>query len=416
MTRVMGLALALLVSAAACGSSGTEGGGVELVASDRARQEPPAAAPTGEVVAGLDGFAGRAERILAREAGNTVLSPMSIAAAFAMAEAGARGSTVDDIARAFGFPDQPGLHEAMNALTAALDDAQSDDVTLALANAVWAQSGFEIERGYLDTLATQYGAGVRATDFVDDPGGSREAINGWVAEATRDRIPDLLGEDAISDDTRAMLVNAIYLKAAWDTPFSEDTTADAPFHRGDGSTVDVPTMHARGLRARYARGDGYTAVELPYVGDSLAMLIVVPDDPAALDGGTGVRLPSLGEVASDLTAGRVNLALPKWETRAALDLGPLMTELGLAIPGGDLSGIAPDLEIGTAVHAADITVDENGTEAAAATAVGVELTAAPVEDRPVDVTVDRPFLFEVRHVESGAPLFAGRVTDPAASS
>jgi serpin B len=133
---------------------------------------------------------------------------------------------------------------------------------------------------------------------------------------------------------------------------------------------------------------------------------VVPD-------GAVEDLPPLGDVANGLTDGRVDLALPRWETRAALDLGPVMTELGLPIPGGDMSGIAPDLEIGTAVHAADITVDEAGTEAAAATAVGMELTSAPV-DGPVTITVDRPFLFAVRHVGTGAPLFVGRVVDPSA--
>jgi serine protease inhibitor len=419
---------AIVIGAAGCsdgsgGSSGSDGeaqgGDVQLVASDQPRQEPAAGAPTAEVTSGLDAFGQRAERIVAAEGGNTVLSPMSLAVAFAMAEAGARGQTVDDIAGVFGFPDQPGLHAAMNALTAALADAnrsggedESEEVVLALANAIWAQSGFDIDTGFLDTLARQYGTGIQTTDFVDDPAGSREAINGWVAQATRDRIPDLLGEDAIGEDTRAMLVNAVYLEAAWATTFAESGTRDEPFHRADGSTVDVPTMHTVGLDARYARGNGYTAVELPYAGGDLAMLIVMPDAGTALD---DAGLPPLGEIAVGLTGGLVDLALPRWETRAALDLGRVMTELGLTIPGGDLSGIAPDLEIGTAVHAADITVDEHGTEAAAATAVGMELTAAPVRDEPVAITVDRPFLFEVRHVETGAPLFLGRVVDPAAT-
>jgi serpin B len=350
------------------------------------------------LVAGIDRFASSVERILARTGGNTVFSPTGVAAAFAMASAGARGRTVDDIARVFGFPDQPGLHSAMNALTAALDGI--DDV--AVANSLWAQAGFSIEPPFRDTLALHYGAAVWMTDFMHDPGGSRSAINGWVADATRDRIPQLLDEGAIGERTRLVLVNAVYLKAAWRTPFDEGATFEAPFHRADGTTVSVPTMHASGLDARYVVADGYTAVELPYVGGELAMLIVVPDDG-------GAPLP---QVDTNLTAGPVNLALPKWESRVALDLASVMTELGLPLPGGDLSGIAPDLEIGTAVHAADITVDETGTEAAAATAIVIRTTSAVIGHPPVDITVDRPFLFAVRHVDTGAPLFVGRVMDP----
>jgi serine protease inhibitor len=376
---------------------------VVVVASDLAREAPPAGLGVAEVVAGLDAFASSAERMLAGGGGNTVLSPLSMAVAFAMASAGARGRTVDDIAGVFGFPDQPGLHPAMNGLTAVLD-GQAD---LSLANSLWTQAGFAIEAAFLDTLAVHYGAGVRTTDFVRDPGGSRQAINAWVASATRDRIPDLLDEGAIGERTRLVLVNAVYLKAAWRTAFDPVATADAPFHRADGTTVSVPTMHLAGLDARYAVGDGYVAVELPYEGGELAMLVVVPDSP-------GAALPQLGALVGSLGAGAVNLALPRWESRAALDLGSVMTELGLPLPGGDLSGIAPELEIGTAVHAADITVDERGTEAAAATAIVIRATSAVIGPPPVDITVDRPFLFAVRHVESGAPLFVGRVVDPSA--
>lgn len=367
------------------------------------------AGPT-ELVAGIEGFARSVERILVRRGGNTVFSPTGVAVAFAMAAAGARGRTVDDIARVFGFPDRPALHEAVRAVTAVLEGAGpgfgSDDVDIALASAIWAQAGMDIRPGFVDTLAGHYGAGVRTTDFVGDPAGSRRAINGWVAEATRARIPELLGRDAITDDTRVMLVNAVYLRAAWSRAFPPDATADRPFHRADGSTVEVPTMRAAGVPARYGSGDGYTAVELPYVGGELAMLVVVPSDRSA-------GPPALGEVAAGLRSGRVDLALPRWETDAAVDMGPVLTELGLPVPGGDLGGIASALEIGVVAHAATITVDENGTEAAAATAVGVELVSART-DRPVEVTVDRPFLFAVRHVGTGAPLFVGRVMDPSA--
>lgn len=172
-------------------------------------------------------------------------------------------------------------------------------------------------------------------------------------------------------------------------------------------------MRDGSLQTRALVGEGYTAVELPYVGDALAMLVIVPDASTTVDDVlAGLSEGGLGTVADGLSAATVDLTLPRWDTGEATDLAPLLTELGLPIPGGSLDGVAPDLEIGAAVHAADITVDEAGTEAAAATAVGLEATSAPLDGEIVTVVADRPFIFAVRHVETGAPLFVGRVADP----
>jgi serpin B len=401
----------------------------QLVASDRSRREAPPGAPVGPVVAGMGAFARSVDRILARPAGagagagagaavgvgvgNTVFSPLSIAAAFAMAWAGARGRTVDDIARVFGFP-ADGTHAAMNALAAALAGAASDEVVLDVANSLWVQDGFDVSPAFLDVLATDHGAGVWSTDFAGDPGGSVRAINGWVAERTRDRIPELL-EGPIDPLGRVVLVNAVYLKAAWAAAFDPSATEDLPFHLAGGDAVPVPTMRAAALEAGHAAGDGYTAVSLPYAAGRLAMLVVVPDAGTTLDD-LAAGLPPLEDVAGALTPASVDLALPRWESRAELDLAPVLGELGLRIPGGDMTGIAPDLELGSAVHAADITVDESGTEAAAATAIVVRTVAYRPPPPPVTVTVDRPFLYAVRHVPTGAPLFLGRVADPRSST
>lgn len=417
------VAVALAATAAACGGD-DEGAGddvtagdVVMVRADVERVAAPDAAPVDELVAGIDGFALEAERLMAAEGGNTVLSPVSIATAFAMVAAGADEPTADRIADVFGFPDQPGLHEAMNALTAGLDQAnRSDDdgeVVVETANALWAQIGFDIDPSYLETLAAQYGAGVPTTDFEDDPDGSRRAINESVAEATRDRIPDLMPEGTVTEDTRAVVVNAVYMTAPWATQFDDELTEQGTFHLADGATADVPMMRDPSLSTRAAVGEGYTAVELPYVGGDLAMLLVVPDASTSLDDVVaGLGDGGLAAVADGLATATVDLTLPRWDTESATDLAPLLTELGLPIPGGSLDGIAPDLEIAAAVHAADITVDETGTEAAAATAVGIEVTSAPMPGDVVTVVADRPYLFAVRHVETGAPLFVGRVADP----
>ncbi len=415
--------MVLATGSAACGSDGEDEaapvGDVVVVEADVARVAPSGAAPVDQLVAGIDAFGLDAEQLMAAESGgNTVLSPVSIATAFAMVEAGADEATAGQIADVFGFPDQPGVHEAMNSLTATLDqanrtDPEQGDVVLDAANTLWAQSGFDIEPPFLDTLAAEYGAGVPTSDFENDAEGSRRAINDSVAEATRDRIPDLMPEGSVNRETRAVVVNAIYLKAPWAHELSEDSTAPGPFHLADGSTADVPMMHDSSLAVRAAVADGYTSVELPYVGGALAMLLVVPDEATTLDDVlAGLGDGGLAAVTDTLADSTVDLTLPRWDTGSAIDLAPLLTDLGLPIPGGSLPGVAPDLEIGAAVHAANITVDEAGTEAAAASAVGMELTGAPMPGEIVTVVADRPFLFAVRHVETDAPLFIGRVADP----
>ncbi len=426
-TLASGLVLSLVI-AAGCGDDAGPGadetageGDVVMVKADVERAAPAPGAPVDEVVTGVDAFGLRAEAVLAAESGgNTVLSPTSIAVAFAMVSAGADDATADDIAGVFGFPGVPGLHEAMNSLTAGLADANSTDpelgdVVLDQANSLWAQSGFDIEPDFLDVLAAQYGAGVPTTDFEGDPEGSRAAINDAVAEATRDRITDLMPEGSVTEDTRAVVVNALYLKAPWAAPFLPEATEQQQFHRADGTTVEVPMMRAGSLDARAAVHDSYTAVEVPYLGGELAMLLMVPTGEATLDDVlAGVAADGLGTVAAGLADATVDLTLPRWDTATAADLAPIMTELGLPIPGGQLPGVAPGIEIGGAVHAANITVDEAGTEAAAATAVGLALTAAPLPGDIVTVVADRPYLFAVRHVDTGAPLFVGRVADPSA--
>ena len=416
---VAGLLAATLV-VAACGSdddSATDDvstGGGELVKADVARSTPAADAPVDAVVSGLDGLA--VQLAAQSEDGNLVLSPTSIGVAFAMAEAGAGEATAAQIAEVFGFPDQPGVHEAMNALTGQFDAANEDtdqgEIILELANALWAQNGLEMGQPFLDTLAGEYGAGVDTTDFAGDAEGSRSAINGWVSDVTRERIPELVPAGMITPETVTMLVNAIYLKAPWAVPFSEESTDDQPFHLADGTTVDVPTMHGSQLHSDAAEGDGYTAVELPYAGGQLSMVVLLPDEGTALaDFEAGLTGARLQEIVGGLQPATVDLDMPRWEAETALDLGPSLSALGLPIPGGDLSGIAPGTELAAAVHAANITVDEKGTEAAAATAVMGATSAAPA-DEILHVTIDRPFLFLVQHVETGAPLFYGRITDP----
>jgi serpin B len=398
------------------GGGGSDPSGVDVVKADLARVNAPADAPIDQVAQGMRDFA---LRLAASEDAteNVVLSPTSIAVAFAMAEAGASDATAADIAEVFGFPDQPAVHEAMNALTATLDAANhpgneqgSEGVTLELANAIWGQQGLEFGPEFLDVLATQYGAGVDTVDFAGDPEGAKAAINGWVSDVTRQRIPELL--QSVDPQTVVALVNAIYLKASWQTQFSEESTSDEPFTLTSSSTVNVPTMHDSSLSTSASIGDGYQAVKLPYDGNELSMVVVVPDEGTSLaDFESGLDGARLGQILDGLESAAVDLSLPRFEASSALDLAEPLSALGVQIPGGDLSKVAPgvDVTIGQAVHAANITVDEKGTEAAAATAI-MGLTSAPAEI--VTIKVDRPVLFVIQHDETGAPLFYGRITDP----
>jgi serpin B len=216
-----------------------------------------------------------------------------------------------------------------------------------------------------------------------------------------------------------ILVNAIYLKAPWAIPFDENVTRLAPFSLLDGSTVEVPFMARSDKSMDYAAGDGWRAVELPYAGDELAMLVLLPDEGAlgAVEGELSGNL--IDRAASALAPTDVVLELPKWDIETKVELSTMLAALGMPTAftdAADFTGMTTDeaLQIGFVVHQANITVDEAGTEAAAATAVGIEATAAPVEEpEPILVTVDRPFLYALRDRETGAVLFLGRVTRPA---
>jgi serpin B len=353
---------------------------------------------------------------------NAVLSPASIVLALAMARAGARGDTageMDLVLRSVASDAHPSW---LNALDAALatrsgtfkDRANKDaDVLLRIANQSFAQRDLPWEADYLDALAARFGSGLRLVDFIRDAEGARLDVNAWVAERTEGRIPELLPQGSVDELTRLVLVNAIYLKAAWLSPFDEKATCPGTFHRLDGPGMDVPMMHGT-FGARYAEGDGWQAVELPYVGRQLAMLIVLPDElpafEAALDGA------SLGKIAAALEDERVALSLPRFGIESKLTLNEVLSAMGMPLAfdpdRADFSGITPvdDLYISGVIHQANIDVDEEGTEAAAATAVVMGIVSMPPE--PIPVAVDRPFLFALRDLETGAILFLGRVVEP----
>ncbi|HEY5520558.1 MAG TPA: serpin family protein [Candidatus Limnocylindrales bacterium] len=357
---------------------------------------------------------------------NIVFSPTSIALALAMARAGARGQTaaqMDAVLHGLGSDDQA---PAINALDAALNsrsgtfqsfDGKSYNVTLSVANAPFAQRDEQWQQAFLDALAQRFGAGLRLVDYKSDPDGARVQINQWVSDKTNGRIPELISQGMLDTLTRLVLVNAIYLKAPWAQPFDPNATQDKPFSLLDGSSATVPTM-AMTAEQSYASGQGWQAVDLPYVLNKLALTIILPADFNSF--AAGFTADKLDQITSSMKTSEVDLTLPRFDTQTTADLSSMLGGLGMPLAfdpnTADFSGMTTQepLYIAFVIHQANITVDEKGTEAAAATAVGVSAGAMPVD--VAKMHVDHPFLFALRDLDTGAVLFMGQVTDPSATS
>ncbi len=354
---------------------------------------------------------------------NAMLSPFSIATALSMLYPGARGATAEEIAAVLNLTvDDATLHAVRNHIDAALatppppmgEEDTRQPFTIRPANSAWGQGGYPFLNEYLQTLAENYGAGLRVVDYVGDPEGSRALINDWVEEATEDRIQNLIPEGAITVDTRLSLVNAIWFKANWFEPFNPERTAPGEFTLLDGTQVDVPLMHAN-LRTGYANTDLFEAVRLPYAGDA-AMVVLLPKQGSPADLAAALSPADLELAWGDHL---VDLTLPSFEFEAELALADALKELGMVTAfqppqngdGADFTGITEirELYVSGAFHKTFIALDEEGTEAAAATAIVVSVESAP---SPATFTADRPFLFWIEHTTTGEMLFLGQVTNP----
>ncbi len=404
----------MLASACSSSADSTE------IKSDLARNTAPdvSAAELDELVAGNTAFALDLYGQVRDEPGNLFMSPYSVSMALAMTYAGAEGDTATQMADALHFTlPADRTHAAFDALDLALasrgQTARSDTIPFRLttANAMWSQEGTQFETPFLDTLAVNYGAGMHVVDFMADPDGSRQTINQWVADRTNDRIKDLLPQGSVDELTRLVLTNAIYFSGAWQYPFDAGNTADRPFQTPTG-TVQVPSLH-RSAELRYKAGEGYQVAELPYDGGELGMTLIVPDgDFSSFE--SSLTPAALADVVTGLQAYDLDLTMPKFEFDTPLSLADALQALGMTdafSDAADFSGMdgARDLQITGVLHKGFVSVDEDGTEAAAATGVVVGPTAAP---EPATLVVDRPFLFLIEDFQTRTILFLGRVVDP----
>jgi len=395
-----------------------------ILQSEKQREQSPEIAPA-DIFYLTDGnsvFAFNLYKLLSQEEGNLFCSPYSISAALAMTYAGAREDTEKQMADTLQFSlSQNQLHPAFNSLDQELasrgEGAKGQDgegFRLNIVNAIWGQKDYAFLTSFLDTLAENYGAGLRILDFISETELSRIAINDWVSDETEGRIEDLIPQDAISQMTRLVLTNAIYFNAAWQYPFEDGATSPGIFYLLNGDEVTVPMMEQQESFS-YTKADNYQAVELPYDGQELSMVILLPNSGQFETFEKDIEYQQVKDIIENLERREVRLTMPKYEFDSSFGLKRTLIDMGMPVAfsvGADFSGMTgeKDLFISDVIHKAFVSVDEAGTEAAAATAVIMELTAMP--ETPIEVTLNLPFIFLIRDIETGAILFVGRVMNP----
>jgi serpin B len=383
---------------------------------------PPSPNPTApaadkaEAAKGNTAFALDLYAKLRTREGNLFLSPASISTALAMTYAGARGTTADEMAKVLHFTLEPDrLHPAQGALLAGLRGGQASSSRVEVANALWAQKGHPFLSAFVTIKRDDYGAALHGVDFVGAAPEAARAINAWVARQTQDKIKDLVGADDLDANTRLVLTNAVYFKAAWQSPFSRSGTHDASFHVTAREDVTVPLMHKAG-HFRHLAADDFQALELPYAGGGLSMVVFLPKKVDGLaDFEKRLTAANLGRWLEGLADATVVVGLPRFKVSGRLKLKDTLSSLGMAsafASGADFSGMdgTKELFISAVTHEAFVDVTEQGTEAAAATKVVITKDEGPREE--LLFVADHPFVFLIRDRRSGSILFLGRLVNP----
>ncbi|HEY1901802.1 MAG TPA: serpin family protein [Terracidiphilus sp.] len=378
----------------------------------------PPTADQAAVAEGNNAFAFDLYAQLRKQNGNLFFSPESISTAFAMAYAGARGATASEMAATFHFtlpPDR--LHPAMGALLTSLNAAHPG-YQLHVADALWAEKDFTFLDNFLKLTASDYAAGFNRVDFKTAPEAVRQTINQWVEQKTEDKIKDLLPPGSINPATRLVLTNAIYFKGDWQTQFAKASTEDEDFHLSAKQTVKAPLMHLD-TKFSYFNGGTFQALEIPYKSGELSMIVFLPNDVAGLPAlEQSFTAANAEQWLGQLGGTKIILTLPKFKMTQQFELQDALGAMGMAQAfekgEADFSGMTGkrDFWISAAIHKAYIDVNEEGTEAAAATGIVMRSMAMAYESRPIVFRADHPFLFLIRDNRSGGILFMGRVTDP----
>ena len=350
--------------------------------------------------------------------GNLFFSPYSISTALAMTYAGARGNTEKQMGTALHFTlDQKRFHPAFAWLEAQFKTVQEKgDIELNIANALWAQEDYVFLREFLDLIQSNYGTVLNHVDFKRACEAARKKINAWVEQKTKDKIKDLIKPGVLNALTRLVLTNAIYFKGRWESQFKKSRTKESPFWLSIDKSVEVPMMTQK-RQFRYMENDSLQILELPYIGDDLAMIVLLPrkvDGLAQLEADLSVE--NLNMWIGHLRKREVSVFLPKFKMTSQFRLSETLASMGMPDAFGgnaDFSGIdgTKNLFISAVIHKAFVDVNEEGTEAAAATAAVISLTSAPSTPPPT-FRADHPFVFLIHDNHSGSILFVGRIVDP----
>jgi serpin B len=408
------------------------------------REVPDVNAPTDRYVAGNANFGFALLDRLAEESPdeNRFVSPYSIGVALAMTYTGARGETRTEMAKTMQFdPTGEDLHRSVAALRADLplsdpdksksastsemnesgEEGNEDGVPFSLvgANALWGQTEFPFREDFRATLKRYYGAGLGRVDFEENPDEARKAINRWVSERTREKVPELFQKRTIDQRTRLVLANAVYFRANWAETFDEEKTEPKEFTTLDGTTSEVPTMHQK-EQFPFAEVDGTKVLELPYAGENTDMALFLPPRGEFREFERDLDAERLGDILDATEKMEVKVRVPRFEFRSRLELSERLETMGMTTAfarSANFDGMAEgdadaDLDLDSVRHEAYVRVDETGTEAAAAT--GVEVAFLGYTESQATFAADRPFLFVIRHRPTDAVLFLGRVVDPAA--
>ena len=366
-----------------------------------------------DIVSANNEFAMDIYKELSTDAGNLFFSPLSLETALSMTYEGARGTTAEEMQSVLHVPADENVRlEGFEELMTYMNSG-SDDYKLSIANAVWAQKDFPFLDSFLSIVRDSYQSKVENLDFIGDTEGSRQTINTWVEDETNDRIKDLIPPEVLTLDTRMVLTNAIYFKGDWAIQFKEENTRDSDFTTGDGSVVTAPMMFQSDESFEYGQTDDLQALKLPYKGRELSMFVLLPKgDISELEASLSSAFVS--DILSRMYEKELPVYLPKFKLETKYFLTNTLSEMGMPTAFGmaaDFSGMdgKEDLYISAVIHQAFVEVNEEGTEAAAATAVVMALKGMGT---PTEFRADHPFIFMIMDDTSGAILFAGRVDNP----
>ena len=353
--------------------------------------------------------------LIKTEKGNLFFSPYSISTALAMVYAGARGETAKEMAKTCRFTmNEKELHETFSILRKKIQSNRKS-CRLSVANSLWAQKGYCFWNSYFAMLSRYYEAGVKTVDFKNDLEDSRKTINEWVSKKTEEKIKELFQKGILNKMVRLVLVNAIYFKGTWRVGFDAKKTKKAPFHLNDGKEINVPTMYVKD-NFKYAENKVLQALELPYSGNKMSLLVLLPRNPKMWKFvESKMNLRNIKDTFKHIKMKKVAVYLPKFKMSCGFSLGKILKKMGMRLAfsmGADFSGMTgrKDLAISKVIHKSFVKINESGTEAAATTGVTMFRKSAPA--KPTVFRVDRPFIFIIYDRESKSILFMGRVMNP----